>query len=132
MNELTRQCLMLPEWEKIRLINDLKISMEEDPQTGQGRFSVLYKASTDIVGKGILSSSRLREKVVGRMMIVYQMRTEGYSLKAIGRYLIRHHASVYQLQKRMEDVLKYPKIFSDEIRMWNEFQEKIKEYEVQD
>ena len=123
---------MLPEWEKIRLINDLKISMEEDPQTGQGRFSVLYRAATDIVGKGILSSSRLRGKVVGRMMIVYQMRTEGYSLKAIGRYLIRHHASVYQLQKRMEDVLKYPKIFSDEIRMWNEFQEKIKEYEVQD
>lgn len=123
---------MLPEWEKVRLINDLKISMEEDPQTGQGRFSVLYKAATDIVGKGILSSSRLRGKVVGRMMIVYQMRTEGYSLKSIGRYLIRHHASVYQLQKRMEDVLKYPKIFSDEIRMWNEFQEKIKEYEVQD
>lgn len=132
MNELTQQCLMLPEWEKVRLINDLKISMEEDPQTGQGRFSVLYKAATDIVGKGILSSSRLRGKVVGRMMIVYQMRTEGYSLKSIGRYLIRHHASVYQLQKRMEDVLKYPKIFSDEIRMWNEFQEKIKEYEVQD
>lgn len=123
---------MLPEWEKVRLINDLKISMEEDPQTGQGRFSVLYRAATDIVGKGILSSSRLRGKVVGRMMIVYQMRTEGYSLKAIGRYLIRHHASVYQLQKRMEDVLKYPKIFPDEIRMWNEFQEKIKEYEVQD
>ena len=123
---------MLPEWEKVRLINDLKISMEEDPQTGQGRFSVLYKAATDIVGKGILSSSRLRGKVVGRMMIVYQMRTEGYSLKSIGRYLIRHHASVYQLQKRMEDVLKYPKIFSDEIRMWNEFQEKIKEYELQD
>lgn len=132
MNELTQQCLMLPEWEKVRLINDLKISMEEDPQTGQGRFSVLYRAATDIVGKGILSSSRLRGKVVGRMMIVYQMRTEGYSLKSIGRYLIRHHASVYQLQKRMEDVLKYPKIFPDEIRMWNEFQEKIKEYEVQD
>ena len=132
MNELTRQCLMLPEWEKIRLINNLKASMVEEPEVGQGRFSVLYRAATDIVGKGILSSSRLREKVVGRMMIVYQMRTEGYSLKAIGRYLIRHHASVYQLQKRMEDVLKYPKIFSDEIRMWNEFQENIKEYELQD
>lgn len=132
MNELTRQCLMLPEWEKIRLINNLKASMVEEPEVGQGRFSVLYRAATDMVGKGILSSSRLRELVVGRMMIVYQMRTEGYTLKAIGRYMIRHHASVYQLQKRMEDVLKYPKIFSDEIRMWNEFQEKIKEYEVQD
>lgn len=132
MNELTRQCLMLPEWEKIRLINNLKASMVEEPEVGKGRFSVLYRAATDMVGKGILSSSRLREKVVGRMMIVYQMRTEGYTLKAIGRYLIRHHASVYQLQLRMEDVLKYPKIFSDEIRMWNEFQEKIKEYEVQD
>jgi hypothetical protein len=123
---------MLPEWEKVRLINDLKISMEEDPQTGQGRFSVLYRAATDIVGKGILSSSRLREKVIGRMMIVYQLRTEGYSLKAIGRYLVRHHASVYQLQRKMEDVLKYPKMFSEETRMWKEFQEKIKEYEVQD
>lgn len=132
MNELTRQCLMLPDWEKIRLINNLKASMVEEPQTGQGRFSVLYKAATDIVGKGILSSSRLREKVVGRMMIVYQMRAEGYSLEAIGRYLIRHHTSVYQLQRKMEDVLKYPKMFSTEIMMWNEFQEKIKKYEVQD
>ena len=132
MNELTRQCLMLPEWEKVRLINDLKISMEEDPQTGQGRFSVLYRAATDMVGKGILSSSRLREKVIGRMMIVYQLRTEGYSLKAIGRYLVRHHASVYQLQRKMEDVLKYPKMFSEETRRWKEFQEKIKEHEVQD
>lgn len=132
MNELTRQCLMLPEWEKVRLINNLKASMVEEPQTGQGRFSVLYKAATDIVGKGILSSSRLRELVIGRMMIVYQLRTEGYSLKAIGRYLVRHHASVYQLQRKMEDVLKYPKVFPDEIRMWKEFQEKIKEYEVQD
>ena len=123
---------MLPEWEKIRLINNLKASMVEEPEVGQGRFSVLYRAATDMVGKGILSSSRRRELVVGRMMIVYQMRTEGYTLKAIGRYLIRHHASVYQLQQRMEDVLKYPKIFSDEIRMSNEFQEKIKEYEVQD
>lgn len=132
MNELTRQCLMLPEWEKVRLINNLKASMVEEPEVGQGRFSVLYKAATDIVGKGILSSSRLREKVVGRMMIVYQMRTEGYSLMEIGRHLVRHHASVYQLQRKMEDVLKYPKMFSDETRMWNEFQEKIKEYEVQD
>lgn len=123
---------MLPEWEKVRLINNLKASMVEEPEVGQGRFSVLYKAATDIVGKGILSSSRLREKVVGRMMIVYQMRTEGYSLMGIGRHLVRHHASVYQLQRKMEDVLKYPKIFSDETRMWNEFQEKIKEYEVQD
>jgi hypothetical protein len=123
---------MLPEWEKVRLINNLKASMVEEPEVGQGRFAVLYKAATDIVGKGILSSSRLREKVVGRMMIVYQMRTEGYSLMEIGRHLVRHHASVYQLQRKMEDVLKYPKMFSDETRMWNEFQEKIKEYEVQD
>ena len=123
---------MLPEWEKIRLINNLKASMVEEPETGKGRFSVLYQAATDIVGKGILTSSRLREAVIGRMMIVYQMRTEGYSLEAIGRYLIRHHTSVYQLQRKMEDVLKYPKMFADENRMWNEFQEKIKVYEVQD
>ena len=106
--------------------------MVEEPEVGPGRFSVLYRAATDMVGKGILSSSRQRELVVGRMMIFYQMRTEGYTLKTIGRYLIRHHTSVYQLQQRMEDVLKFPKIFTDEVRMWNEFQEKIKEYEVQD
>ena len=132
MNELTRQCLMLPEWEKIRLINNLKASMVEEPEAGKGRFSVLYQAATDVVGKGILTSSRLRELVIGRMMISYQMRTEGYSLMAIGRCLVRNHTSVYQLQRKMEDVLKYPKMFADETRMWKEFQEKIKEYEVQD
>jgi chromosomal replication initiation ATPase DnaA len=131
MNEITRQCLLLSNGEKVRLISDLKASMAEDVEDDGSRFSLIFKAATDVVGKGILTNLRLRELVVGRMLIIYQMRIEGYSLQTIGRHLIRNHCSVLHLQKKMEDVIKYPHLFPLEIKMWNEFNDKLKEYEYE-
>lgn len=129
MNELTQRCLMLSNTEKTRLISALKASMETEPENDGSRFFLLYKAACDIFGKGIVSSSKLRELVVGRMMIVYQMRTEGFSLQCIGRHLVRHHAAVYHLQKQMENVFKFPHFYPKEIELWDRFQKNIKEYE---
>ena len=132
MNELVDRCLSLSRHKRESLIKVLQKSLVRNETNGDNRFQVLLKVATDMFGQGILTGSREFGFVLARRMIVYQMRTEGYSLMEIGRHLVRHHASVYQLQRKMEDVLKYPKMFSDETRMWNEFQEKIKEYEVQD
>lgn len=130
MNELTRKCLLLPDGAKLRLISILNASMEDTPENDGSRFTLLYKAAQEVVGKGILTNCRFRQVVIGRAMIVYQMRTEGFTLKTIGRHLVRHHAAVYHLQKKMEDVIEYPNLFPLEMDLWKRFQEKIKEYEA--
>lgn len=122
-----QQCLLLPTDEKQALISFISSSLDKEQEDAASRFFTLYKAATSIVGDGILTDSRMRELVIGRMMIVYQMRQEGYTLHMIGRHLGRNHSSVYNLEKRMEDVLNYPKIFQSEIQQWDRFQELIKE-----
>ena len=127
MTELMQQCLLLPTDEKQALISFLSSSLDKEQEDAASRFFTLYKAATSIVGDGILTDSKMRELVIGRMLIVYQMRQEGYTLQVIGGYLGRNHSSVYNLEKRMEDVLNYPNIFQSEIQQWNRFQELIKE-----
>ena len=126
MNRLTRECLILPKAERIRLINILKESLDEREETGS-RFDVLYKAATAVCGEGILTAARDFPLVMGRRLIAYQMRQEGYSLCAIGKKLAKHHASVHHMTKMMEDVINYK---FNEIRYWNAFQEKLKEYDI--
>ena len=126
MNRLTRECLILPKIDRIRLINILKESLDER-EDENSRFNLLLKAATDVCGEGILTGSRDFNLVMGRRLIAYKMRQEGYSLMAIGRKLARHHASVLHMVQMMEDVIHYE---FKEIRYWNAFQAKLEEYET--
>lgn len=127
MTELTRRCLELSLKERTRLINVLQESLNEREDDGS-RFSELYKAATDVCGHGILTSLRDFNLVMGRRMIAYQMRLEGYSLMTIGKRLIRHHASIIHMVRMMEDALHFQ--FNLEMEYWNKFQQKIKEYDI--
>lgn len=129
MNELTRRCLELPFNERQKLINVLKESLDGEDDDGS-RFAILYKAATEVCGNGILSKSKDFNLVMGRRMIAYQMRLEGYTYMSIGKKLIRHHASIIHLVKMMEDVIKYQ--FGLEMGYWTLFQRKIKEYDIHD
>lgn len=131
MNKLTRECLALSNTEKTRLISTLKESIETNPEDGNCRFAILHKAANEVIDGEILHRIRQRELVLGRTMVAYQLRTEGYTLQAVGRYLAMHHSTVVAMQEKMKDALKYPHIYINEIRLWKEFQEKVKEYENQ-
>lgn len=122
MTELTRRCLELSLKERTRLINVLQESLNEREDDGS-RFSELYKAATKVCGQGILTSSRDFKMVMGRRMIAYQMRKEGYSLMSIGEHLIRHHASVIHMVKMMEDILHYQ--WDMEMGYWRKFQNEL-------
>ena len=61
---------------------------------------------------------------------MYKMREENYSWSAIGRHLIKHHASVMHMYKMMSDVLEMPHAFGLEITYWNEFNKRINEYDT--
>ena len=127
MTELTRRCLSLSKSQRERLIKRLQESLNEREDDGS-RFVTLLNAATEVCGQGILSSSRDFNLVMGRRMIAYQMRLEGYSLMTIGKRLIRHHASIIHMIRMMEDVLHFQ--FNLEMGYWNLFQQKIKEYDI--
>lgn len=127
MTELTRRCLSLSKSQREKLIKRLQESLIEREDDGN-RFATLLKAATDVCGQGVLSSSRDFNLVMGRRMIAYQMRSEGYSFPSIGKMMVRHHASVIHMVKMMEDALHFQ--FDLEIGYWNLFQKKIKEYDI--
>lgn len=127
MTELTRRCLSLSKSQREKLIKKLQESLNEREDDGS-RFAILFKAATDVCGKGILSSSRDFNLVMGRRMIAYQMRSDGYSFPSIGKMMVRHHASVIHMVRMMEDALHFQ--FNLEMGYWNLFQQKIKEYDI--
>ena len=127
--DLTQRCLMLTDNQKIKLITKLKKSMGEEPENDGSRFSVLFRAATELCGKGILTNFRMRELVIGRMMIAYQMRLDGYAFKTIGKHLVRNYSSIIYLHKTMQEVLDFPHIYKKEKEYWTKFQNLIREYE---
>ena len=127
MSELTQRCLALPKKDRAILIKVLKQSLHEKDE-GRGRFGMLYKVATSIVGNGILTQSRDHKLVTARKIIAYTMRCEGYSLSAIGRAMNRNHASVMYMLKMWEDVKAYPDVFREDMEMYEEFNRRL-EYE---
>ena len=127
MTELTRRCLSLSKSQRETLIKRLQESLVEKEDDGS-RFATLLKAATDVCGQGVLSSSRDFNLVMGRRMIAYQMKLEGYSFVTIGKRLMIHHASVIHMVRMMCDTMVFR--FKDEMEYWNKFQEKLKEYET--
>lgn len=127
MTELTRRCLSLSKSQRERLIKRLQESLNEREDDGS-RFATLLKAATDVCGQGIISSSRDFNLVMGRRMIAYQMRSEGYSFPSIGKMMVRHHASIIHMVRMMEDAMVFQ--FDLEMSYWTLFQKKIKEYDI--
>lgn len=112
----------------MRLIKILKKTLaEEDRRDDGSRFSLLYKAATDVFGKGILTQLRDRELVIGRRMISYKMRQEGFSISAIANKLYRHHTSIVYGIRMMQDAIDFQ--FKEELELWNKFNQKVEEYE---
>ena len=127
MTELTRRCLSLSKSQRETLIKRLQESLVEKEDDGS-RFATLLKAATDVCGQGVLSSSRDFNLVMGRRMIAYQMRSEGYSFPSIGKMMLRHHASIIHMVRMMEDALHFQ--FNLEMGYWYMFQQKILEYDI--
>lgn len=126
MKELTRRCLAISKEARMRLIKVLTESLDEK-ESGDERFEVLYKIVTDMVGNGLLTSSRNTNLVIGRCLIAYQMRQERYALKAIGKCLMKDHSSVSYMCKRMEEAMNYPHIYQLEMSYWEDFKRRLNE-----
>jgi hypothetical protein len=130
MKELTRQCLALPTSKRAQLIRILEKSLINDSQKADGineRFNALLAIAESIVGKGILGKFKDTELVIGRRMIAYQMRQDGYPLKKVGNLLKKNHATILHMERMMADAIRYH--FRPELTYWEEFKRKLQEYE---
>lgn len=127
MTELTKRCLNLSNTAKRQLIKELELSMEQEVEDDGSRFITLYREATDMCGKGILTKNRDRMLVIGRSLIAYKMREEGYTYESIGRHMRRHHASVMHVVNLLQDAINFS--LEPEASMWKEFNERIEEHD---
>jgi hypothetical protein len=129
MRDLTRKCLDLSKDKKQKLVQILTESLERehDREDDGSRFSLLYKAATDICGLGILTRKKDFNLVMGRRVISYKMRQEGYSYPCIGKYLRKDHTSIIHGVKMMQEA--FDMGFDKELAYWYLFNQKVEEYE---
>lgn len=128
MNDLTKQCLALPRARREYLIKILEQSLRDKPKDDDPkRFAVLLKAATEVCGDGIMSQNKSFYPTLGRKMIAYKMREEGYSLAAVGRHLKKDRTTARTLAMKMEDAINFQ--FKEDMPLWEKFNELVAEYE---
>ena len=129
MTELIDKCLDLNKEQRTRLAEILKDSLKEKKDINC-RYQELLRVATSLLGFGIDSKCRDTSCVIGRMLLIYKMRQERYSLQQIGMMLGRSHASVLHLERKMEDAFVYPDAFKIEVAYWNMFIKELKEHGI--
>lgn len=125
---LIRECLGLRQEHKKRLINILQDSMKID-ESDDSRFKLLLEIATELCGTGIMTQTIEPMSSLGRNMIAYQLRKEGYGSSHIGRLLKRNHATVCSMVAKIQDLMEFPNIFLEEEEIWNKFQQRLKEHD---
>ena len=129
MTELTNRCLSLDRLNKVKLMRLLQESLDKQEISKEQRFQELLAIATEMFGKGILTDLRIFELVLARRFITYQMVEEGYRREDVSRLLFKHRATVLNMYRMMEEMLRYPHIFQLEMAYWDEFQRKLKEHD---
>lgn len=88
-------------------------------------FGRYVSVMSDVVGGNILRGSHLRDVVWPRHIVSYRMRSDGYSYTQIGECFKKNHATVINAVKRVREMLKYPKAYEKEMKIWEEFNKKL-------
>ena len=80
---------------------------------------------SSIIGTDILNRSRDHRMVWARNIVAYQMRRRGHSLSSIGKCLGLDHSTVAHCERSVKDMLFWPSMYPEEIKIWQNFQEKL-------
>lgn len=91
---------------------------ETDPQ-------IYIVAMSQVVGNGFLSHSRKSEYVWSRNMVAYQMFLDGFSQEVISKTLGKHRCTILYSIGKVGDMLKTPRFYKEEMRIWMDFQEML-------
>ena len=111
MNKFEKYCLSLPIQSRVRLMNALVASVNED----FGRsFEKMHNAIVKVIGGEVISKSRKRPLVIGRAILAYEFSLAGLSENAIGEFLQRDHSTCHKMKSDMKFWLQSPQIFKRE------------------
>lgn len=78
-------------------------------------------AMSAIVGCNILNRRRTQTEVWARNMVAYRLRQRGFTLKEAGEMLGLSHSAVVYGSKQVERMLKSPKMYPREVKIWEKF-----------
>lgn len=81
----------------------------------------------EILGEPIMVKCQRSPLVWGRALVAYQLKSEGWSNYRIERVLHRDHSTVVYLRRKVADAFELPGMYRDIIRIWDKFQERIKD-----
>ena len=111
-------------------MNALQHSLEKpEPLNVEERFQFLFSIVTDIMGDVVLSKTKERKAVIARRLIAYQMRLDDISYRKIGLCLNIDRTTASLSYEIMQRAFEYPKMYSQEIHYWVQFQKRLKEKE---
>lgn len=95
---------------------------KEDVRSVADRY---VKTMSDIVGQDILIRTRSSLLVWARNMVAFQLRSEGYTVAAVGSCLGLDHSTVTHCMSRVKDMLSHPMFYVRETRIWQKFKETL-------
>lgn len=131
MTDLLTQCLALPLEERKKLVARLSDSIVDTmAQRTPERAARLFSIYQDLTGRRINLKSHDHNDVMGKMMVAYRMLQDGFSGGAIGRQLKKNHSTIIHYRRKMECVFEMPKMYSDVIKIWEMFNDKVENYDI--
>ena len=129
-DRILRMLRNLPDDERKSTIGEAIRQMDEDgakPSVISRYDIVLYAAQ---VATGVqLTARRTTEDTKVRMLVAYQLHTEGYTYAQVGKAMNRDHSTASYLFRRMDDVLKNPSIWKEMYHNYETFTQLLKQYD---
>lgn len=129
-DRILRMLRNLPEEDRRTTIGSAIWQMEEDSRKPSvvSRYDVLVWAAQAVTGIR-LTARRTQEDTKVRMLVAYQLHSEGYTFHQVGKAISRDHSTATYLYKRMDDVLKNPAIWREMDANYKRFIELLKQYD---
>ena len=130
METIVRKIRRLPCDDRRYIIGASILDLDRDllKPNGPDRYAILLRIAENATGHQ-LTSSRTRENTEIRTLIASEMRSEGFTLYEIGRWMGKDHSTVIHYTKMLEEAVKYPKMYADLIRKQESFKQQLQEYD---
>ncbi len=110
-----------------RILDSLNIKTLSNAKS-MARYAEMYDVMCSLLGEETLPvKCRKAEYVRARQVIAYAMRMEGYTYMQIGNAVGLDHSSITHLCNNMETALSLPKMYKDDVRLYDAFRERLRD-----
>lgn len=114
----------LPLADKAALMGELRVAVGE-PMKAEERMSRLADKMHEVSGVDVREDSSRRDVVIARTIFMFVLRREGFTQEAVGQFVGRDHATVWMAEKRMATIFAYPRMYRNEIMLYNKYIESL-------